>query len=130
MGNHIKSIFGTPQHHFSKGRLKYSYWDKDKGVYLKGFFTSEADAENLFKAMLNIPSGITYSNNFLNKSESPYRDWTPSDTEQIGGKSLKSPQQRISGEVYFQYAELKHQKLKEDIVLYAAVPQRNRYSYV
>lgn len=130
LGNHIKSIFDTPQHHFSKGKLKYSYWDAKNGIYLKGFFTSESDAETLFKSMLDIPSGITYNHDFLNKSESPYRDWTPSGTEMIGGDSLKLPQQRISGEVYFQYAELKHQRLHEDIILYSAVPQRRRMSLV
>jgi hypothetical protein len=80
--------------------------------------------------MLSIQTGLTYQNSFLKLGTKPHFDWTPNDPETIAGKMVKSPQQRVPGEVYFTHAELKHKKLKEDITLYAAVPQRRRQSLI
>jgi hypothetical protein len=130
LGNKIKSIFGTPQHHFTKGRIKFSYWDASEGIYLRCFASTESDAEKVFKAMIDIKTGVTYQSKHLVSGEKPHFDWTPSDTETIAGQSVKSPKEQLSGEVYFTHAELKHRKLKEDIVIYAAVPQCRKQSFI
>lgn len=130
LGNKIKTIFDNPRHHFTKGRYKYSYWDASEGIYLKCFASTEADAEKIFQSMINILTGVTYQSKFLSSSSKPHFDWTPSDLETIAGQSVKSPQSRLSGEVYFTHAELKHRKLKNDVLLYAAVPQRRRESFI
>jgi hypothetical protein len=130
LGRKIKSIFDTPLFHFTKGRNFYRYEDRENSIRLDGFFSSESDADNLFAKMLDIQTGLTYRNSFLKLGTKPHFDWTPNDPEMIGGKSVKSPQQRVPGEVYFTHAELKHKKLKEDIILYAAVPQRRRQSLI
>jgi len=80
--------------------------------------------------MLDIQSGMAYHDRCLSVGTKPHFDWTPNDPEVIAGKSVKSPQQRVPGEVYFTHAELKHKKLKEDIILYAATPQRRRQSLI
>lgn len=130
LGRKIKSIFDSPLLHFTKGRQKYTYYDHENAIKLDGFFTSENDAKSLFEKMLDIQAGLIYQSSYLSVGTKPNFDWTPNDPEMIAGKSVKSPQQRIPGEVYFTHAELKHKKLKEDIILYAAVPQRRRQSLV
>jgi hypothetical protein len=130
LGRKIKSIFGTPLFHFTKGRQKYTYYDSENGIKLDGFFSSESDADSLFGKILDIQTGLTYHSSYLSVGTRPNFDWTPNDPETIAGKTVKSPQLRVPGEVYFTHAELKHKKLKEDITLYAAAPQRRRQSLI
>lgn len=130
LANKIKTTFDNPQHHWTKGRLCATYWDKKNQIEMMCYPSSQADAENLFKAMLSIRNGVTWKDDYMAIQQFPAKDWTPTDTEMIGGKSLKLPRQRLSGEVYFTHAELKHHRLKEDILLYAATAQRRRQSFI
>ncbi len=130
LGRKIKSIFDNPRAHYTKGREHWTYYDPTESIVLQGYFQGELDAEKVFKLMLDIQTGIAYKNSCLSTGRKPHFDWTPNDPETIGGKTVKTPQQRIPGEVYFTHAELKHKKLKSDILLYSAVPQRRRESFV
>lgn len=130
LANRIKMLFGTPRHHWTKGRLCATYWDKGNSIEMKIFPSTREDAENVFRKMLEIRTGVSYKDDYLAISQFPSKDWTPSDTEMVNSKALKEPRKRIPGEVYFTHAELKHHRLKEDIVLYAAVPQRRRQSLI
>jgi hypothetical protein len=113
----IVSIFtnGSSEHHWTKGRNKYSYRDKLKGYEMIITASNETDAKDVIGKMLAIQDD-TLNNDYLTTSTTE-RSFTTRETVRVAGRTFEKPKRRPTGEVYFNRAEFKVHGMPRDIIL-------------
>jgi hypothetical protein len=113
----IISIFtaGSAEHHWTKGRIKYSYRDKIKGYEMIITASNVSDAKEVIGKMLAIQND-TINEDFLTTSTTD-RSFTARETVTVAGRIFEKPKRRPTGVVYFNRAEFKIHGMPKDIIL-------------
>lgn len=111
----VKATF-PKTYSFDKGKILYSYRDKDKGLETKIYATTEAEAKTLITNLLKVVDKVPEFD-FLTKSEYTDKNLITPKFETILGVRTKLPIQRPTATVYLQRAELKIGGLLKDVVL-------------
>lgn len=101
---------------YEKGKLCFSYRDKDNGYEFKMIAKGEPEVKELIAKVLKIKDDIP-NYDYLTKSEYTDKNLITPKFETILGKRTKLPIQRPTATVYLKKAELKIGGVLEDIIL-------------
>lgn len=111
----IKAIFGTPVFKFTKGKIKYTYYDKSKGYSIIVTCPNESEAKSVIEKLLEINSDrpdwdcLTDSNSRKN--------YNTQKTTRVAGRIINQVKRRQSGVVHFTHAELSVPDVPENVQL-------------
>ena len=101
---------------YDKGKICFSYRDKEKGLESKLYSKAEVEAKELITKVLKVVDKIP-DWDYLTKSEYTDKNLTTPKFETILGKRTKLPIQRPTATVYLKRVELKIGGLLEDRIL-------------
>lgn len=114
LANKIKAKFGEPLFSFNKGKVKFSYRDKERGYAFILATDDEADARKVIDATLELQDHVPDWELLFDSTSN--QSWAKK-TKQILGQTVEMPVKRPIGKVWFTHAELKIHGLNRDIIL-------------
>lgn len=114
LANAIKDKFGQPLFYFQKGKVKFSYRDKDKGYSFILATDDESDARKVIEQTLDLQNHTPDWELLFDSTSN--QSWAKKH-KTILGESVEMPVKRPIGRVYFTHAELKIHGLNRDVIL-------------
>ena len=113
----INSIFNRPTtHSFYKGRIKYSYYDQEKGYRLLVTARDETEAKDVINKLLEIQDDNPLNEEYFG-IHTKEANWNETETIRVAGDRYKKPERRPVGKVKFVKAEFKVHGMTHDILL-------------
>ena len=113
----INSIFNRPTvHSFYKGRIKYSYYDQEKGYRLLVTARDETEAKDVINKLLEIQDDNPLNEEYFG-IHTKEANWNETETIRVAGDTHKKPKRRPVGKVKFVKAEFKVHGMTHDILL-------------
>lgn len=100
----VREIFATPVFHFNKGRIKYTYTDRTRGLLYIVACPNETEAKSVIEKLLALID-VVPDWELLTDSHSR-KNFATTERIRVNGKTYKKPQRRPLGKVHFISAEL------------------------